>query len=94
MNFLDLCTKITTTDFQSVQNTREKTGTHTKGGNPCLKVGLNDLEAGRKLKVRLDDLKVGRSDLKFGFNDLTVGLHDLKAGLNLKVGFYAESWTP
>lgn len=75
MNFLDLCTKITTIDFQSVQNTREKTGTHTKGWNPCLKVGLNDLEAGFNLKVRLNDLK-------FGFNDLMVGLHDLKVGLS------------
>lgn len=65
VNFLNLCTKVATTDFQSVQNAREKTGTHAKGWNPCLKVGLNDLKAGLNLKARLDDLKAGHSDLKF-----------------------------
>lgn len=80
LNFLDLCIKTTTTECQSVQSTREKTGTHTKGWNPRLKAGLKDLKVGLNLKARLDDLKVGLSDLKFGFYDLKIGLHNLTVG--------------
>lgn len=77
-----MCTKITTTDFQSAQNTREKTGTHTKGWNPCLKVGLHDLKAGLNLKVGFHELKVGLHNLKVGLRHLKFRFSDLKVGLH------------